>query len=402
LKFNIFKIPNPSTPTMWFLAFHLLALVYMLWCMIRPLIMRPFIIRANTFTIYLVALLLVLGFNVALPTETVYGLFAVYWNTSAVQGIYDKKGRSMKNPVIVHVYDLKDVYRYDLTRMSKKEEAIFQRLAEKLWPGPCTFVVHANTDNVIPMIRNHSPFVAIRAPDNEVMRKILRLTGPAVGPSANRSGKISPTKAKHVYDDYDGLSIFMPILRSNKTKPVRAYGLESTIIQIAETETGDVNIKLLRAGTIGTEQIRDCLDQYTLNFNYTIDVNIDCVNHNTSVAPGQEITHYAPDTRTFIGTKNANTAVHREDAVLVATKEIVDEYGNKYSKCFVLPPTDDDCASVLYDIMREADAYSKENHLTTIVICEEGLTVVNQKSGNVYAIHDKLVRATSGMPCVQV
>ena len=364
--------------------------------------MRPHIIRANKFTIYLVAILLLMGFNVALPTETVYGLFAVYWNASAVQGIYDKKGRSMTNPLIIHAYGLEDVYRYDITRMSKKEEIIFQLLAKNFWPGPCTFVVRANIDNVNPMIRNHSPFVAIRVPMCELLRKILRLIGLCVGPSANRSGKVSPTKAKHVFNDYFCLSIFIPILQSCTQNPVKVYGLESTIIQIAETDTGDLNIKLLRAGAIGTEQIHDCLAQYTLNFNYTIDVNIDCVNHNTSVAPGQEITHYAPDTRTFIGTKNANTVVHREDAVLVATKEIVDEYGKKYSKCFVLPPTDEDCASVLYDIMREADAYCKKNKLTTIVICEEGLTVVNQKSGNVYAIHDKLVRATSGAPCVQV
>jgi L-threonylcarbamoyladenylate synthase len=364
--------------------------------------MRPHIIWANKFTIYFVAFLLIMGFNVALPTETVYGLFAVYWNASAVQGIYDKKGRSMSNPLIVHISVLENVYRYELTRMSKKEDIIFKLLAQNFWPGPCTFVVRANTHNVIPMIRNHSPFVAIRTPDNEVIMKVLRLTGPSVGPSANRSGKISPTKGKHVFKDYFDHSIFMPILQSFTKKPVKAYGIESTIIQIVETDTGDVNIKLLRAGTIGTEQIRDCLAKHTFDFNYTIDVNIDCVNHNTSVAPGQEITHYAPDTTTFIGDKNSKITLERKNAVLVATKEIVDEYSSNYNKCFILPPTDEECASVLYDIMREADAYCKENLVCTIVICEQGLRVVNQKSGNLFAIHDKLVRASSGMPCIRV
>ena len=397
---------------MWFLACHLLCLMYMIWCLVRPYVMRPYVISASVLTIYMFALLLLFGFNVALPTETVYGLFAVYWNASAVQGIYNKKGRSMSNPLIVHVSELHDVYRYDLTRMTKKEEIIFLLLAKKFWPGACTFVVRANTDNVISMIRNDSPYVAIRVPDNEVMTWILCITGPAVGPSANRSGKISPTKAKHVYNDYYGLSIFMPILRSintnkrNKTKPVKAHGIESTIIQITETDTGDVNIKLLRAGTIGTEQIRDCLTEHTLDLNYTIDVNIDCVNHNTSVAPGQEITHYAPDTKTVIGTvidkKNGKTAVDRKNAVLVAIKEIVQEYGSKYNKCFVFPSTDEKCATVLYDIMRDADSYSKTNQVSTIVICDEGLTVVNEKSGHIAAILDKLIRASSGLPSVLV
>jgi len=342
-----------------------------------------------------------MGFNVALPTETVYGLFAVFWKPSAVKGIYDKKGRSMTNPLIVHASDLEDVYEYDITLMTKKEEIIFHILADNFWPGPCTFVVRANVDKVNPMIRNNSQFVAIRVPMYELLRKILRLVGLLVGPSANRSGKISPTTAKHVFDDYFGLSIFMPILRSCNQTHEKAYGLESSIIQIEETDTG-VIIKMLRAGAIGTEQIHDCLSKQTFDFQYTIDVNIYCVNHTTSVAPGQEITHYAPDTNTFIGTSNGETAVRREDAVLLATKEILDEHGSKYNKCFVLPSTDDECAEVLYDIMREADAYCKKHLIGTIVICKEGLRVVNPKAGTTSAIHEKLVRATSAAPCVRV
>jgi hypothetical protein len=204
-----------------------------------------------------------------------------------------------------------------------------------------------------------------------------------------------------VFDDYFGLSIFMPILRSCNQTPEKAYGLESTIVQIEETDTG-VIIKMLRAGAIGTEQIRDCLSKQTFDFQYTIDVNIYCVNHTTSVAPGQEITHYAPDTNTFIGTSNGETAVRREDAVLLATKAILYEHGSKYKECFVLPSTDEECASVLYDIMRKADAYCRKHHISTIVICEERLMVDNPKAGTASAIHEKLVRATSGAPSVRV
>jgi L-threonylcarbamoyladenylate synthase len=382
-------------------ALYLSCIMYMTWCLTKPLFMRPYIIGANIFTIYFVAILLLMGFNVALPTETVYGLFAVFWNASAVKGIYDKKGRSTTNPLIIHASGMEDVYKYDITRMTKKEEIIFQLLADNFWPGPCTFVVRANVVKVNPMIRNNSEFVAIRVPMYELLRKILRLVGLLVGPSANRSGKVSPTTDKHVFNDYFGLSIFMPILRSCNQTPEKAYGLESTIVQIVETENV-VKIKMLRPGAIGIEQIRDCLARHHIDFQYDIDVKINFVNHTTAVAPGQEITHYAPDTTTFIGTSTGKTAISRENAVLLATNEILYEHGSKYKKCFVLPSTDEECASVLYDIMRKADAYCKKHQISTIVICEEGLTVVNPKAGTASAIHEKLVRATSRKPSVRV
>lgn len=383
----------------------MLCISYMLLCLIRSIIMRPYIIRANVITIYMFAILLLLGFNVALPTETVYGLFAVYWNAYAVDGIFNKKGRSKTNPLIVHVSCLEDVYKYDLTRMSKKEEIIFQILAEKFWPGACTFVVKANTDKVIPIIRNESKFVGIRFPDDESAIKVLSITGPAVGPSANRSGKISPTKAKHVFKDYFGLSIFMPILQSFTQKPVKEYGIESTIVQIKENDTGDVNIILLRAGAIGPEQIHDCIAEHTFAFHCSIDINIDCVNNCTSIAPGQEKTHYAPDTETLIGTafnKDAKTSVNRRNAVLIAIEKNVVKYGGKYKKTFVLPSNDEECASELYSIMRDADTYCKENQVGTIVICADELTVKNKKSGYIDAMREKLVRASSRNPCVRL
>ena len=382
-------------------ALYLSCSVYMLWCLTKPLFMRPYIIGANIFTIYFVAVLLLMGFNVALPTETVYGLFAVFWNASAVEGIFQKKGRSTSNPLIIHASGMKDVYKYDITRMTKKEEIIFHILADNFWPGPCTFVVRANVDKVNPMIRNNSEFVAIRVPMYELLRKILRLIGLCVGPSANRSGKVSPINSNHVFDDYDGLSIFMPILNSCRHSTMKQFGLESTIFQIVETENV-VKIKMLRPGAIGTEQIRECLARHHIDFQYDIDVNINCVNHTTAVAPGQEITHYAPDTETFLGTSTGETTVRRENAVLLATNAILDEHGSKYKECFLLPSTDKECASVLYDIMRKADAYCKKHQISTIVICEEGLTVVNPKAGTASAIHEKLVRATSGAPSVRV
>ncbi len=377
----------------------------MLWCLVRSFIMRPYIIRANMFTIYMFAILLLLGFNVALPTETVYGLFAIYWNSYAVDGIYVKKGRSRTNPLIVHVSCLEDVYKFGITRMSNKEQLIFKILAEKLWPGACTFVVKANIDKVISIIRNDSLFIGIRVPDNEITREVLRITGPTVGPSANRSGKVSPTTAEHVDKDYYGLSTFMPILKSLTQKSTKSHGIESTIVKIEETDNGDVNIILLRAGAIGHEQIRDCLVEHTFTFHYTIDVNIDCVNNSTSVAPGQEITHYAPDTQTLIGSvfdRYTKSSVNRQNSVLIAIEKNVVKYGGKYKKNFILPSTDEECASVLYSIMRDADAYCKENQVSTIVICTDELTAKNKKSGYIDAIHDKLVRASSGNPYVRL
>lgn len=384
---------------MWFFACHLIALVYMLSCMIRHSFMRPHIIRANTFTIYFIGLLLILGFNVALPTETVYGLFAVYWHADAVDGIYKKKGRNRNNPLIVHVSCLEDVKKYSLTNMKHNEQIVFEAIASKVWPGACTIVARADKARVIPSIRNDTDFVGIRIPDEESTRKVLKIAGPCVGPSANPSGKISPTNADHVYSDYKGRPVFIPILKSS-VKTTKIHGIESTIVQVFQEDTGVVVIKILRAGAIGAEQIREILDDHIFDFQYTIDINIDSVNNHTSVAPGQEITHYAPDTRTFIGTTDhdASPPANREKAVLIATEQIIAKYGSNYQKSFILPSTDEKCAAELYTIMREADAYSKKNQAKAIVICTEGLSIKNMKSGYIDAIHDKLVRASSGSP----
>ena len=364
--------------------------------MIRPLIMRPHIIKANTFTILLVALLLVLGFNVALPTETVYGLFAVYWNANAIDGIYEIKKRNRENPVIVHCSCHQDVVRYDLTRMTKYERVIFEALAEQVWPGPCTMVVRANTQEVLSSIRNATEFVGIRVPDEVSTRRVLKIAGPCVGPSANPSGRYSPTKAKDVEKDYQTSSFFIPILKSNGCS--KFHGIESTIIKIYETDPCTVVIKIMRAGAIGPEQIREILENHTFDFQYRIDVNTAEVNNHTADAPGQEITHYAPETNTLIGTNkpNANPSVKRDTAVLIATEQITSKYGANYHKCFVMPSNDEEYAEVLYTTMREADTYCKTHHCKDIVMCTDGLIARNVKSGYTAAIHDKLFRASSG------
>ena len=137
-----------------------------------------------------------MGQPVAVPTETVYGLAADATNGEAVARIYAAKGRPSFNPLIVHVPDLAAAERLvvfdDLSR----------DLAAKHWPGPLTLVLPARPENGIAAIVSAGlPTLAIRVPEHPAMRALLSATGkPLAAPSANASGRISPTRAEHVRD----------------------------------------------------------------------------------------------------------------------------------------------------------------------------------------------------------
>ena len=180
---------------------------------------------------------------VAIPTETVYGLAARASSPSAVKKIFVVKGRPIGHPLILHVAN-----KQDLSLWSQELSNNARLLAEKYWPGPLTIIVKRN-DKVCDEITGGRDTVAIRCPNHPVATELLiRLTDAIVAPSANHFGKVSPTSARHVAEDFgDEISV---ILDGGEC----SIGVESTIIDCT-TEPPQI----LRAGAISADQIkREC------------------------------------------------------------------------------------------------------------------------------------------------
>lgn len=383
----------------WCYILYLLCILYVMWIKFKAFVYRPRILPATNFWITILGWWLYLGFNVAFPTETVYGLGASIWFLSAINSIYEKKERPSTNPIIVHIPSYDDVFRHDLTRMTTNEQVVFKILAREFWPGPVTFVVPANTNTVHSRLRNGRPYVGLRVPNHRVAQELLRAAGvPIAAPSANRSGNVSPTTAQHVADDYDGLGIFMPIL--NGGNDGRMVGIESTIIKVDERTDGIVDITILRAGAIGLNDITKALEEMHIDVPYHISAKSNEVNNETSIAPGHKLKHYSPkNATTYTGILYPDMAPHDlmgySKKVLIALSTIVQNYGRGYNRCFVLPDNAKDCASVLYSTMREADAYCKRIKNAVIVICTEGIHA-EEGCGFMEAIKDKVFRASEG------
>lgn len=210
------------------------------------------------------------GGLVAFPTETVYGLGANGLDRAAVERIYIAKGRPADNPMILHVASCDDM----LEVASDLPEAAF-RLAARFWPGPLTLVLKRRP--CVPEIVSAGlPTVAVRVPAHTVALSLIRAAGvPIAAPSANISGRPSPTTAAHVRADLDGR--VETIIDAGPT----AVGLESTVLDL----TAPVPT-LLRPGGITVEQLRIALAESGLDL---------CGgNPERPLAPGMKYRHYAP------------------------------------------------------------------------------------------------------------
>lgn len=374
-----------------------------------------FILPPTPLSIWICGNLLRAGFNVAFPTETVYGLGGNIFDEEAILRIYRTKGRPSTNPVIVHVPNVGSVYTHNLTRMTPNEQLMFEALAGHFSPGPITWVVRANTEVVSEQIRNGSKFVGVRIPKDPIALALLTSADvPIAAPSANPSGGVSPTTPEHVLNDYEGREIFMPILGDNPEERGKCVGLESTIAKIEEVIREDggstIVITILRAGAIGTVQIKEFL--VTLGTKgdtlpqWTIEIYVRSVNEESSDAPGQLLTHYSPNTPTHIAKESAACVFSgdKKGAVLVASAAMIVKHGYQYANTFELADTVEGCANQLYDVMRTADEYTQHHNLTAILICVDDICqcASTEGSGLCAALEDKLFRASSGKKPVQI
>ncbi|MCL4132825.1 UNVERIFIED_CONTAM: hypothetical protein GTU68_027003 [Idotea baltica] len=236
--------------------------------------------------------LLAQGESVAFPTETVYGLGGDARSGPAVARVYEAKGRPAFNPLIAHVPDIETAQR--LVRWSHMAD----RLALAFWPGPLTLVLPLREGHgIAPLVTAGLDTLAVRVPAHPTARALLRAyDGPLAAPSANPSGRISPTTAAHVLAGLGGR------IAAVIDDGACGVGLESTIIGLA-----DDTPRLLRPGGLPAEPIEAALGRELLRHNASDALS----------APGQLLSHYAPK-----ATLRLNAEVARTDEVLLGFGQV--------------------------------------------------------------------------------
>lgn len=302
------------------------------------------------------AALLAAGELVSFPTETVYGLGGDARNARAVAGIYAAKGRPKFNPLIVHVHSLDAAERY----------AVFddtaRALAAQFWPGPLTMVLPLRADGgICDLVTAGLATVAIRLPAHPVARALLAaFDGPLAAPSANPSGKISPTSAQHVIQGLSGR------IAAIVDGGICAVGVESTILALDPPA-------ILRPGGLATEALEHAIGQ-------PLPRSGDAQAPN---APGQLKSHYAP-----------GTAV-RLNATAPDRGEIWIGFGPQCATAAMnLSPTGDltEAAANLFAFLRRADQQAHDTGATCIAIAP----IPDYGLGQ--AINDRLERAAAPRP----
>lgn len=282
------------------------------------------------------------GWPVAVPTETVYGLAADATSGAAVARIYEAKGRPSFNPLIVHVPGL------DAARRIAHFDTMAERLAAAHWPGPLTLVLPLReAAGIASLVTAGLSTVALRVPAHRAMRALLEAVGrPLAAPSANASGRISPTRAEHVLASLGGR---IPLILDGG---LTALGLESTIVAV----DGE-GLRLLRPGPI--------------------DLGLEPTARGRIEAPGQLASHYAP------------AKPVRLDATEAAADEWLIGFGEVTGDASLSPSGDlVEAAARLFDALHQAEAAPRAR-IAVAPIPDTGLGA---------ALNDRLGRAAAPRP----
>ena len=226
------------------------------------------------------------GGTVAFPTETVYGLGADARNTEAVEAVFRAKGRPADNPLIVHIAD-----RRQLDGIVRETDGAALRLMDAFWPGPLTIVLPAAPGALSPRVTAGLPTVGVRMPAHPVALALIRAAGcPVAAPSANRSGRPSPTNAAHVREDLDGR------IGGIVDGGPAGVGLESTVVIVEKGLTGgDTQIRVLRPGGVTVADLRRELPGVPIAAEIE-----EPAEGQTPRSPGMKYAHYAPKGRLTI------------------------------------------------------------------------------------------------------
>ncbi|MCL2051367.1 MAG: L-threonylcarbamoyladenylate synthase [Lachnospiraceae bacterium] len=329
------------------------------------------------------------GGLVAFPTETVYGLGGDALNPASAKRIYSAKGRPADNPLIVHLCRIGDI-----ETIAEEIPEIFYRLAEKFWPGPLTMILK-KSQRVPFSTTGGLKTVAVRMPDHQAALVLIEAAGGFVAaPSANLSGRPSPTEANHVIKDMDG-RIEM-ILDCGKTK----LGLESTILDL----TGPLP-EILRPGSITKLMLDSVIKTGDTCPNEIAPDQQSCTQQPCTRqpctqqprAPGMKYRHYAPKAQMKIITGsecdvisyiNNQTEANRKAGLVtgvIAGKQTAKAYLADNVKCIGSRLDEEEIARNLYRILREFD-----DEITGVIYSE-----AFAEEGIGQAIMNRLLKAAS-------
>lgn len=286
------------------------------------------------------------GGLVAFPTETVYGLGGDALNRESSRRIYEAKGRPSDNPLIVHICRFEDI---DAIVAKVPKEAV--RIADAFWPGPLTMIL-PKSDRVPPETTGGLETVAVRFPAHPAARKLIGYSGGYVAaPSANLSGRPSPTEAKYVTEDMEG-RIDM-ILDGGEV----GIGLESTIVDLTVSPP-----QILRPGYVTQEMLSRVLGE--------VDTDVTIMSKDTGQAPkapGMKYRHYAPKgelvivegepqrVADYMNQQAANAGERGERTGIIGTQEFLSQYQADVVKCLGERTDEESIARNLYSVLRQMD-----------------------------------------------
>ena len=311
------------------------------------------------------AALLKQGRLVAVPTETVYGLAANGLSADAVEAVFTAKGRPADNPLILHVTSIDAAI--PLWAATTQQVAIAAALADAFWPGPLSIVLKA-ASSVPNIVTAGLDSVAIRAPAGEAVQSVLQhCQFPLAAPSANLSGRPSPTRAGHVEHTLGGR--IAAILDGGQT----TIGIESTVIDLRSERP-----QLLRPGAISIDDLRSIIGEVAATRSL-----------GDAASPGLRHRHYQPaDINLRLANKEMIKSQWASAAGIACSQHLALELGERRAPTWIMPDTPGPYAAVFYDRL-----YTMENSGVTEVYLQRP-----PQTGEWRAVNDRLSRAAGAAP----
>ena len=311
--------------------------------------------------------LLQAGEIIAMPTETVYGLAGDAMNDVAIRKIFEAKGRPSDNPLIVHIASIEQT-----SLFVDSIPPVAKRLMDAFWPGALTIILPSN-GRASSLVTAGLDSIGLRMPNHPAALELIRKSGLGLAaPSANRSGRPSPTTAQHVADDLDGR--IAGIVDGGPT----GIGVESTVVDC----TGDT-VTILRPGGVTREEMEAVIGPVALDANLSND-------EATPRSPGMKYTHYAPTAPVFLvdGTRKDLERVieERKQAGVRIGALVFDENPTPAEVTYSLGTSMEVAAQRLYDALRRFDETDvDEIYVNTI-----------EPVGVTLAVYNRLYKAAGG------
>ena len=354
------------------------------------------------------------GELVAFPTETVYGLGCHALDPKAISKVFQAKERPLTDPLIVHVTDPQQAYKLWNAEATSIEGNALQVLIENFWPGPFTLVAKA-AFHVPSIVMANTGFVACRSPSHPVARALIDASQvPLAAPSANKFGHVSPTRARHVWDDLMLEDVWIietepkaSGYESDDFSTTCQVGVESTVAKVEMIQPSAGRVTLLRQGAISVTDIEACLDRAGLASQFSVEslTKKTTDDHVATVAPGQTVRHYSPNIPSFILAQSrymmAQEITHGDQLFL--SKSVLIDFGGKLAtwKDFSVAYRDlslagdsSEAAKSLFDTLRWAERVDGANQ---ILFPELPDNVVDGCDALTLALKDRLTRAASGI-----